>query len=306
MARFNPETDDYPPYREGICNAVRKDDLPCTKAVLPGTMRCQFHPVAKYPKIYAKPETDGYGNPIKVRSAPINPYPVEEEEPIDPPMKLTSEEIKQAIIHPMDYPAPAPKSTAQPGMEYCAPGMRVEDLDPVLTAKVHASQGMEEKWVLDDNGTDYVKKLVPIADYKPEPQAWHDAWELGPAYFEGEHVDFDYRFITDDPKNSLEDRKNGFVPISEALDNRFHKEGGKVRFGDLILARRPKWKTEEREREQQTLHERITGEVNQWSSQEGASGFAREEANPPRPRNAKTYSFPNNPIGRDKVAERHR
>lgn len=152
----------------------------------------------------------------------------------------------------------------------------VEQALAAMTEDAEAEDAQPQAYVEYDGKTnDYVVKYVEVGE---EPEAARakmprpgDPFALGPEYHEGVNALFDYRWMNQDERANLADRTNGFVPVKNALDTRFREQGGAVRFGDLILGRRPKSLTEERAYEQATLHARLTAA--QESYMESARGI---------------------------------
>ena len=319
MDNIDAEVKLPPGYKPGVCNAIRKDNRNCSGAPVTGTYRCKFHPLDKYPASYAEAPAPAADKPGLRIAAVLDAVPLNE-----PDFKI-SPDLQREAESEFIITEEAEKKAGEKSPQALSP----------------AAEGMEERFVYDGDLDDYVKRLVPITTtpaFVNDPNVHHDETELGQAYYSGDNAAFDYRWINDNPVRSHTDRRHGFVPVKKALDNRFRVEGGVVKFGDLILARRPKEITEQRAREMVRTHERVTGEVNSFQQEEtrGVETFGsitsdggdqgdygariaagrnvdsrtadnrlRQDERLPPARGGKSYSFPNNPIGRDLVAERH-
>jgi len=303
---------------------------------MPGTLRCKFHPLAMYPANYVDP-------PFHVQPPSYVELPADAQPPAltDNPGSRIAAALDASEKAVAETAVADPVFRLEPLTQQEALAAALDDDD--LHSKSHApgpvpenansnadenADEMEDRFVYDSAKDDYVKTRVSVHTQAPayasDPSVHHDGFELGPAYYEGDNAAFDHRWINKDARQNLTDRKNGFVPMKQALDNRFRLEGGVVTFGDLILAHRPKEITAQRAREMVRTHERVTGEIASFhnegsrngvntfgSVREGDDNETREASRPrqeerqPAPRGGKSYSFPNNPIGRDLVAERH-
>ncbi len=296
-----------------ICGFLRRDGIICKKLPFEGSDRCMFHRNSKQDveKAQAAGETTlpDVAQRIAARMATADAGPVYDPAETDELPGEPTPPAPEASLHAARLDGPAPDGDAP--------------------------EGYVKRWVID--GGEYVEKLFPIADEPrvsvKDPRAFTDAFALGDAYREGQAARFDFRWSNRKEQINELDAEHGYIPQTVALDNRFTVKDGAVSFGDLILMKRPKELTEKRardlalrssDREQQEF-----AEFEEEASRNGLPAFggvsesrgdftsendpeterrlaARRAPEPARPAGRMSFAFPNNPLGRDLVAERHK
>lgn len=302
----------FPAFQAGVCICVTGQDKACVAKAVANSDRCSFHQnEAKYTTVYAEPTPSKEQSNAATRiAAALNAEPLD-----DPSVFRVSADVRGDEDEDEELHAAGTEPHAD----------EISDDPPA---------GYEWREQLNAAGDDYERALVPSGTpqvHVIEPDRHHDDTELSAAYHTGRFAGFDYRWIHEDEKKNLLDRKNGFVPVKQSLDNRFQVKGGVVTLGDLVLAYRPKSVTEQRAREMlrttatamgeaqefenmaaQTEHVSAFGSVTvsgenprQMDPDEVRSARRRSEETPPPSRGRKQFAIPSLPWQRDKVAERH-
>lgn len=298
-------TEEPNPEEVRYCAATKANGEPCPLAAKPGSDFCGPHSVHEAKKATV----------AEIQSLGVDP----------------AAQRQAALLATADEPILSVSDTE--AADYFSPTGQDDEPDAAPAEAGHAAPdpdiapGMVRRYVYDPATDDYVLQEVPQEDTSVivrDPTVFHDAFELGDAYRSGDAARFDYRWCNADEKRNLTERTHGFVPVRKALDTQYRTNTtGAVANGDLVLMRRPKEITEQRAREMHLHHERLMGEtIDDFHAQgrregvETFGGVGETEAEalraphrpvpaPERPRGARSFAFPNNPLGRDKVAERH-
>jgi hypothetical protein len=294
---------------------------PCTQLAVPGSDRCLFHP--KSAQEVAEAQAAGDTTMSAATDRLMRKLAAQDAETV-----LRDDECDFTDDLPDNDDAPSAKISAEHGEASDADGGGVPD-------------GFMRKLVLDSALNDYVEKIVPIADSRVQVRdmrQFTDAFEIGPEYRQGSAARFDYRWSSKEPHMLRMDAENGFVPQRESLDNRHEVREGAVSMGDLILQKRPKEVTAARAKEMSILQAQAEGEEfaafeeearrsareegvddvptfggvsesrGAFPSENAPSEKSREAARlapePARPRGRASFAFPNNPLARDRDAER--
>lgn len=325
----------HPAYRPNICIAVRKDGRACSSKTVPGSVRCAFHPESElFADIYAEAPASV---DIQPRAADLIAAALSNEALDAPESFRLPEDVSESEEWRANMRSESVRSEAESVPQ--APDPQTAEGKNVPKDTLPA--GQEWQYKLNAAGDDYERISVPLGTPSisvREQSGSFDDTDLGRAYHAGQNADFDYRWMHEDKQKNLIDRKNGFVPVKTALNDRFPVVNGVVTFGDLVLARRPKSVTEQRALEVMRTHERMNNVVDEFKSEaahnpnvgtfgaitteaetlrgsmeargnmdaeELRDSRRRSEEMKPAPRGRKTFAIPSMPWQRDKVAERH-